>query len=184
MSWSSAPSNSSSGRRHAARDDRLDVDLVTRLATDLARIEEPRALRDRFEQVPVDGEPVVRVPLRARAHVRPLGEQSREDTFVVERLEDGDGVRTGTQEPDEAGPLPHVPGRLTRRLQTRQRRAVERHHQLGRCAGRLERPQRRHRTVGVDVDVDAAVSQPDTFGQRAIGLCVLRTGAVDLVADP
>ena len=132
----------------------------------LARVEQARALRDRFEQVPVDGVAVVRVALRQRAHVLPLREQPREHALVVERLEHRHRVVARTQQPHETGALPDVPGRLAGRPQPRQRRAVERHAVLGRRARGLERPQRRDRTVGVGVDVHASVAQPHALGDR------------------
>ena len=50
--------------------------LVVRDAAAIARVEESRALGDGFEQVPVDGEAVVRVALRQRPHVLPFREQA------------------------------------------------------------------------------------------------------------
>ena len=60
------------GAAARARDDRVEVAVVAR--SRIAGVEELGADRDRFQQVPVDGEAVVRVALRARPHVLPLRE--------------------------------------------------------------------------------------------------------------
>ena len=113
-------------------------------------------LRDRLEEVTIDGVAVVRVALRPGADVLPLRQQPGEDAFVVERLEHRYRVLSRAEQPHEAGPFPHVPGGLTRRAQPGQRRAVERHGVLGRGARGVDRAQRRDRTVGTRVDVHAA----------------------------
>ena len=92
MSWSKAASRSTSGRA-AARDVTVEAD-----AERIVGIEQRRALDDRFERVPVDGEPVVGVPLRARLHVLPLREQTHEQSDVVERLEHRDRTAPGAEE--------------------------------------------------------------------------------------
>ncbi len=104
-----------------ARDDAVEPGVAG-----LAGVEQRGALRERFEQVPIDGEAVVRVALRTGPHVLPLGQESNEDAFVVECLEHGDGTGAGPQQPQERGALPHVPRRLGHRSQPGQRGPLER----------------------------------------------------------
>ena len=123
-----------------ASDDAVEPGVVG-----LAGVEQRGALRDGFEQVPIDGEAVVGVALRTGPHVLPLGQESNEDALVVECLEDGDGTGAGPQQPEQRGALPHVPGRLGHRFQSGQRGPLERQLRLGRGGGCLEHAQRRDR---------------------------------------
>ena len=144
MSCSSAPSNSSSGRRHARATTASTSTSRPGSSADVARVEQARALRDRLEQVPIDGVAVVRVALRPRADVLPFREQPGEHTFVIERLEHRHRVVARTQQPHEAGALPHVPGRLARRAQARSSDVRSNGTAcLGRGARGFERAQRR-----------------------------------------
>jgi hypothetical protein len=54
-----------------------------------------------LHQVPVDGVPVPRVPLRQGAHAVPLGQQPRQQALLVQLLEDGDGGAPAGQQPQE-----------------------------------------------------------------------------------
>ena len=57
-----------------------------------------------LEEVPVDGEAVVRIALGLVPDRRPLGEVALEQLALVEGLEGGDGRRPGGQDPDQSGP--------------------------------------------------------------------------------
>ena len=56
----------------------------------------------RLEQVPVDGEAVIRVALRLVAHGGPFGQQAHEQAVLVERLDLVDSGRALGQEVDES----------------------------------------------------------------------------------
>ena len=184
MSCSSAPSSSSSGPPARARDDRLDVDLVPGLEPLLARVEQARALRDRLEQVTVDGVAVVRVALRPRAHVLPLREQPGR-ARLRGRAPRTPAPRRSPERRSRTKPARCHTSQVGSPVaaEPRQRRAVERHAVLGRRARGLERAQRRDRTVGVGVDVHAAVAQPHAFGDGLVGRRALRARPVEQVAD-
>ena len=51
--------------------------------------------------MPIDGEPVVRVALRTRANVLPLGQQTHQHAHVVERFEDRDRTTTRREQRNE-----------------------------------------------------------------------------------
>ena len=105
-------------RAETARELDTDLDVIAGVA--LAEIVQQRtqheqvgavdALRERrrigngLEQVPVDGEPVVRVALRPRTHRRPLRKDAHPQTAVIECFDDGNRVLPGEQERDEQRP--------------------------------------------------------------------------------
>ena len=105
----------------------------------------------------------------------PFRKQPGEHTLVIQRLEHRHRIVARTQQAHEPGALPHVPRGLAGRTQPGQRRAIEGHRLFGRRARGLERAQRGHRSVGVGVDVHAAVAQPHAFGQGLIGRGALRS---------
>ena len=90
MSCSSAPRSRRSARARRATS-----------PSKPSRFADRRALGDGLERVPVDGEPVVRVALRPRAHVLPLREQPHEHADVIERLEDRDRAAARREQRDE-----------------------------------------------------------------------------------
>ena len=85
------------------------------LAVETLLVEDAGALHYGFEQMPVDGEAVVRVALRPRPHVLPLGQQPHECTDVVERFEHCHLRSPRTQEPEERGAVVGAPRRRCRR---------------------------------------------------------------------
>ncbi len=93
-----------------ARDDCVDV--VRAAHVTVSRIEQPCALGDSLEQVPINCEAVVRVALGPRSHVFPFGQDADEHAFVIERLEDRNGVLARAQQTKERRALPHVPRRF------------------------------------------------------------------------
>ena len=57
-----------------------------------------------LQEVPIDGEPVVRIPLGLVAHCRPLGHEPLEQATLIERFEGSDGAGPGGQQPHQRGP--------------------------------------------------------------------------------
>ncbi len=80
-------------------------------------IGERRRVGGRFEQVPVDREPVIGVALRLVANRHPLGEDSHDQAELIERLDGGDRRVPLEQEPDQlvAG-AGRPPGRHRRQI--------------------------------------------------------------------
>ena len=118
----------------------------------------------RLPEVPVDGEAVVGVALRAAAHRRPLGQQPHEDAALVERLEDVDrpvALRAAARRARRAAPVrpalrPHVAA-STSAARRSSVGAGQRDVALG---GDARRPQHEHRVggeVGARRQLDLAV---------------------------
>ena len=120
-------------------------------------------------QVTVDGERVIGVPLRLRAHRAPLGQHLGQQAVLVERLEVGDRRPAGAEHAHErlarrVGPRL---GHRRDRLEPVERRTVDR-HVLGR--GMADDLERQHGIRRVDRrrDVDLAVAEHDAGGELAV----------------
>ena len=103
--------------RARPRSDRPDTPCRGRAATRRAatgRDERTRCRKrsglDRgLDQMPIDGEPVIRVVLRLAAHRLPLGQHARQQVVLVERLERGDGRRSCRQQIEQRRPSLRTP---------------------------------------------------------------------------
>ena len=136
----------------------------------LHAIGEARRLHRGLEQVPVDGEPVIRIVLRAAAHRLPLREQAHHEAVLVEGLERGDRTRARTEQRDERvedGRGPRIAGRRGFVAESFERRPRDR-RAGSRRGGRDAHGQARvvHRRVRERDDL--AVAEHDAFAQRAV----------------
>ena len=127
-----------------------------------------RRVRGRLEEMPVDGEAVVRVVLRPRAHRFPLGQDPRPDAAVVERLDHGDRGRAREQQPDEQIARLGRPRLRQRRCvlgEPFERVAVDHDALLRGQPRRAQGEQRIPGRVGVGVEMHLAVAQHDPFAR-------------------
>ena len=118
--------------------------------------------------MPVDGEPVVGVALRAAAHRLPLGQQPAPEAGLVERFDDRDGVVPAPQQVDEE--LPRLGGpRLGQGRRPRDQPVEGGPRQPGPLLGGEDRhPQHQHRIggrVGRRLEADLALAQDHDAGR-------------------
>jgi hypothetical protein len=129
------------------------------------RAHEVAGAGNRFEEMPVDGEPVKRVALRLAAHGVPLGEVAHEHAVFVEELHQRHHGVTATEERDERVTRlgrPRIAGLGRLRVESPQRSSSERHAEI-RGVGRRSQHQRGvvgRRGVGDHRDLAVTEHQP------------------------
>ena len=113
----------------------------------------------------VDGEPVVRVALRARSHVLPLGEQPNEHADVIERLEDGNRTTARGEQRDERITRGGCPLHDAEVADPGERVTIDRQPQLGRA--RREREHAHRVDLDTELERDPIVTNHDAVAERS-----------------